>query len=148
MMLRSIGLRALLLTAALILLALASGCPGDGSALVDGMIPGGIEPTLASIQSHVFGAVCTNCHVPTGPAAFMPLDSEDASYRNLVGVPSLEQPLLDRVEPGDPEGSYLVHKIEGRPSILGDRMPPSPESALTAEQIGVIREWISKGAPR
>jgi mono/diheme cytochrome c family protein len=123
----------------------ASGCPGNGSALGGGGL-GGIEPTLPSIQEHVFGAICVNCHVPGGTGSFMILDTAEHSYQSLVDVPSLEEPSLDRVEPGDPELSYIVHKIEGRPTIQGDPMPPPPESRLDADQIAAIRAWIENGA--
>ena len=124
----------------------ASGCPGNGSGLGGGGIGGGIEPTLSSIQEHVFGAICINCHVPGGQADFMILDTAQHSYENLVDHPSFEDPFLDRVEPGDPELSYIVHKIEGRPTIQGDPMPPPPETRLAPDQIAAIREWIENGA--
>jgi len=125
----------------------AAGCPGDGSAIPD-MMNGDLEPTLDSIQARVFGAICVDCHVAGGPGSFMPLNSADASFQNLVNQPSLEFVGLDRVEPGDPEASYLVHKIEGRSGIVGDRMPPPPQSMLAADEIEAIREWILAGAPR
>ena len=122
------------------------GCAGDGSEL-GGMMNGGIEPTLASIQANVFTPICTECHFPGGPGP-MPLTSEDVSFQSLVGVQSIEIPGLLRVEPGDAEDSYLVHKIEGRGTISGNRMPPPPRAMLTAEQIDAIIEWIEMGAPR
>jgi hypothetical protein len=144
---RSARLTVLAVAGVATLVLAASGCPGDGSALGGGGT-GGIQPTLPSLQEHVFGAICINCHVPGGPGDFMLLDTEEHTYQNLVDVPSLELPSLDRVEPGDPEASYIVHKIEGRADIGGDRMPPPPESALSPEQIAAIREWIENGAPR
>ena len=78
----------------------------------------------------------------------MPLDSEDVSFQNLVNVQSIEQSGLLRVNPGNPESSYLVHKIEGRATISGSRMPPPPRAMLTAEQHDAIVEWIAMGAPR
>lgn len=111
------------------------------------MMNGGIEPTLASIQANVFTPICTECHIPGGPGP-MPLTSEDVSFQNLVGVQSIEISGLLRVEPGDAEDSYLVHKIEGRGTISGNRMPPPPRAMLTAEQIDAIIEWIDMGAPR
>jgi len=134
--------------AAAVLLALsACGCPGDGSQIDEMMnVPPQITPTLRSIQAQVFGAICTDCHVPGGPGPF-PLHSEDASFDNLVGVPSVEVPLL-RVAPGDSENSYLVHKIQGRPEIAGERMPPPPQPVLTQTQIDAIVQWIEMGAPR
>jgi cysteine-rich repeat protein len=105
----------------------------------------GIQPTLASIQENVFTPICTECHVPGGPGPFS-LESESVSFANLVDVPSFEVFGLDRVEPGDPENSYIVHKIEDRMGIIGQRMPPPPRPILTQEQIDAIREWIQDGA--
>ena len=153
-----------------------AGCAGDGSELVDDMMGGMVcgdgtvdldeecddgntasgdgctadctseLATLAWIQTNVFSAVCVQCHFPGGPGP-MPLDSEQASFDNLVNVPSIEVALL-RVEPGNSEDSYLQHKIEGRATIAGTRMPPPPRPSLTAEQVEAIRLWIDNGAPR
>ena len=129
-----------------IALLLLAGCAGDGSQIEDDMMGGGgIEPTLASIQAHVFTPICTECHVPGGPGP-MPLTSEAVSYQSLVNAQSIELPPMLRVSPGDSESSYIVHKIQGRASIDGDRMPPPPRSMLTAEQIAAIVEWIDAGA--
>ena len=48
--------------------------------------------------------------------------------------------------PGDPENSYLIHKLEGRPGIVGVRMPRGTGPFLTAGQITIIRRWIELGA--
>ncbi len=128
-------------------LLVVTGCAGDGSELDTMMPPGGIQPTLESIQLEVFTPICAQCHFPGGPGP-MPLDSADASFANLVNVPSLRSPLL-RVAPQDPDNSFLVHKIEGREGIAGQRMPP-PQAGppLTGEQIQAIRQWITDGALR
>jgi hypothetical protein len=46
---------------------------------------------------------------------------------------------------GDPENSYLVHKLRGQ-RIVGERMPlgrtPLPDSLIEA-----VGAWISAGAP-
>ncbi len=52
---------------------------------------------------------------------------------------------LDRVEPGDPDNSYLIHKLEGTQAV-GDRMPQGGPF-LDEETIGDIRQWIADGAP-
>jgi len=136
------------LLAALIAATLATAaCPGDGSRIPDDMVGGGIQPTLASLQEQVFGRICTDCHVPGGIGP-MPLDDAATTYQNLVGVDSLEIPGIPRVAPGDPDGSYVVWKIEGRPQIFGDRMPPPPQPMLEAEHIEAIVEWIRQGAPQ
>ena len=138
--------RATSIQIALLVVALATGCPGDGSEL--GMAGGGaIQPTLASIQTLVFTPRCASCHFPAGPGP-MSLDTEDASYQNLVSVATACPPGGARVAPGDPSSSYLVQKIEGQVGVCGDRMPPPPQSLLTTEEIDAIRLWIMDGAPR
>ena len=68
------------------------------------------------------------------------------SYAALVGVSSIERPGVLRVVAGDPENSYLIHKLEGRPSIVGVRMPRGTGPFLTDGQILVIKRWIETGA--
>jgi len=51
-----------------------------------------------------------------------------------------------RVVPGDPHGSYLIHKLEGRSDIIDSRMPLGGPF-LTQTDIDVIRTWIAQGAP-
>lgn len=100
-------------------------------------------PTLSSIQSLVFDPRCVEHHGDHAVQAGLDL-SEGMSFEALVGAPST-QAALNLVAPNDPENSYLIHKIEGRAGIAGGRMPPSGD-ALTAEEIGAIRDWISAGA--
>lgn len=126
------------------LLAVAVGCEhGDPV----GMNENGLQPTLSSLQENVFSTNCalSGCHA--GPSPQQGLDlSAGATHDNVVNVASTERPEVDRVEPGNPDASYLVHKIEGRSSIVGERMPLGREP-LSQEQIDVIREWIANGAP-
>jgi hypothetical protein len=104
-------------------------------------------PTLASIQDTVFGPKCSGCH--TGPTSNalpggMDLSSATASHASLVGVTSIESPTLQRVKAGDPDNSYVVHKVEGT-AASGQRMPLGgpPLGPVT---IAAIRKWISDGA--
>jgi len=48
------------------------------------------------------------------------------------------------VVPGDPDASYVIHKLEGT-GICGMRMPRG-RPALSAGDIGTIRTWIAEGA--
>jgi hypothetical protein len=50
------------------------------------------------------------------------------------------------VIPGDPDNSYLVHKVEGAPGIVGQRMPRTAGPFLTPGQILILRRWIALGA--
>ena len=53
---------------------------------------------------------------------------------------------LDRVEPGDPDNSYLIQKLEGAPGIMGSRMPQGGPF-LDQATVDMIRQWIMDGAP-
>jgi hypothetical protein len=62
---------------------------------------------------------------------------------NLVGVASSQDPGTQRVNPNNPDISYLIQKLEG-PGVTGGQMPPS--GALQQSDIVTIRQWISDGA--
>lgn len=115
-----------------------------------------LEPTFASIQRDIFettdaaGRVsCVTCHTNIGrnPAAGLNL-LHDVAYDQLVNASATQVPSIKRVTPGDPQGSYLVHKVEGRAGIVGRRMPFNGPPYLSDGQILIIRRWIELGAPR
>jgi hypothetical protein len=107
--------------------------------------------TLDALQASVFTPSCavSGCHSgPTGNPLPTGLDltTADASFANLVGVASSQQPAVLRVATGDPDNSYLVQKIEGT-AASGARMPLGG-GALPQAVIDDIRQWISDGANR
>lgn len=142
--------RCLAAATSLALLVLAMGCDEKLSD-VAGPTPG-LAPTFSSIQQQIFQTTdssgrlaCTQCH--QGPAAPFGLSLlPDEAYQNLVGVPSGGKPGAVRVVPGDPENSYLIHKLEGRSDIVGQRMPRTAGPFLTDGQISIIKRWIAEGA--
>jgi hypothetical protein len=68
----------------------------------------------------------------------MNLSDEAVSLNSLVGVPSENDPLMqDRLEPGMPEMSYLMDKIDGTDP---QQMPPS--GPFPQEEVDAIRKWI------
>jgi len=101
-------------------------------------------PTFGQVQQ-VFTANCafSGCHAGATPQEGMNL-SEGQAYANIVNVPSNQMPGLDRIEPNDPDNSYLVRKIEG--TGLLQRMPAG-SPALPDATIQLIRDWVSAGAP-
>ena len=102
--------------------------------------------TLASLQSGIFGPICSGCHSGVGatlPGA-MNLTSQSATAAALINVTSLEVPALKRVLPGDPANSYVVHKVEGTQTV-GGRMPLGG-TPLTQQQIDDVKAWIQAGA--
>jgi hypothetical protein len=114
-----------------------------------------LEPTFSSIQRDIFDTTdssgrqsCVSCHTSVGRVPPVGLDlTSGNSYSRLVGVSSVERPGVLRVAAGDPDNSYLVHKLEGRPDIVGVRMPRGTGPFLTDGQMLVIRRWIAQGAP-
>lgn len=104
-------------------------------------------PTLAEVQAQVFTPSCalSGCHLGAGAPFGLDL-SEGRAYTNTVGVRSGEVPALFRIAPGDPDASYLVHKVEGREGIVGARMPLG-RPPLSEQRIALLREWIADGAP-
>ncbi len=105
-------------------------------------------PALSDLQVSVFDVTCalSGCH--TGANALMGLDlSAGSTYANTVNVPSVQVPDLLLVNPGKPDSSYLVAKLEAN-SLLraGTFQMPLGRSPLTDAQIQGVREWIEAGA--
>jgi hypothetical protein len=111
-----------------------------------------LEPTLSSIQREIFDTTdssgrlaCINCHNGRNP--FVPGNlTAGQSYTTLVNARSVLKPALLRVAPGEPDNSYFIHKLEGGPGIVGERMPRGTGPYLTPGQMLVIRRWIELGA--
>jgi hypothetical protein len=113
-----------------------------------------LEPTFSSIQREIFESTdaagrtsCVTCHTNVGknPSGGMNL-LHDVAYDQL-SISSTQKPGTQRVIPGNPDGSYLINKLEGTAST-GRRMPFNGPPYLTSGQIAIIRRWIEIGAPR
>ena len=114
-----------------------------------------LQPTFSSIQREIFEttdasgrAACTNCHTDVGgrnPSGGLNLRREVA-YAALVNVASRAKAGAVRVVPGDAANSYIVHKLEGRPDITGERMPRTGGPYLTEGQLTILKRWIATGA--
>lgn len=110
-----------------------------------------LAPTFSSIRAEILQSTdlagrtaCVNCHRPQGGT---PINLQDDPYAALVGVASRQKPGAILVVAGDPDGSYLVQKLEGRSDIIQLRMPRNGPPYLTPGQMTVIRRWIANGAP-
>ena len=121
---------------------------GDGSAggtyssVFEVMIP---PATLSQIQQEILTPNCatSGCHVPNNPPDGLLL-TDGNTWSNTVNVAAVQRPGLMRIEPGNPDNSYLVKKIEGV-DIEANRMPLGRDP-LSAEQIELIRRWVAEGA--
>lgn len=128
---------------------LLGGCAGDGTGLDANGRP--IPPAppanndFQEIQDTIFTPICTTCHIGAGAPAGLRLDAGN-SYAMLVNVASAEVPGTLRVNPGNPNASYLVQKIEGTAAV-GVRMPANGPPYLPQDRIDLVRRWIAAGAP-
>jgi hypothetical protein len=120
------------------LLLVVTGCSGGNNGMnMDSMA--GSPPSMMltadfdSIQANIFTPICAGCHGGANPAANLSLDAAH-SYNDLVNVPSTEEPVLDRVKPGDPTDSYLVIHLQKD----GD--------GASASDIQFVVQWIQDGA--
>lgn len=141
------------ITTTLLAMAALAGCAGNGqgldangSAAGSGDGGGPLTADFQSIQDNIFTPICTKCHLGAGAPEGMQLDATH-SYAAIVGVPSAEQPNLKRVDPGDPDSSYIIHKLEGGPAITGERMPFGGPY-LSQAMIDVVRQWVTNGAQK
>jgi hypothetical protein len=99
---------------------------------------------FSEIQTNVFTPDCATagCHDGGTMAANLNLEAA-SSYANLVAIASTQDAGVQRVNPGNPDMSYLITKLEG-PGASGGQMPPN--GPLPQAEIDVIRQWITDGA--
>jgi hypothetical protein len=110
---------------------------GDGSTMD--------PPTFDEVRERIFEPSCafSTCHTGASPAGELSLAGD--SYAHLVDIPAMQDPDTLRVEPGSPETSYVMRKLEGR-QLSGEPMPPG--APLSEERLALIRDWIAAGAIR
>jgi hypothetical protein len=133
-----------------LVLLLAAACGSVKSPTEPSSEPGGgaASFTFTRIQAEIFTPNCvkSGCHDAASASGGQVL-AAGVSYNQIVNRPSTENSTLDRIEPGDPERSYMVKKLRGDPDIVGDRMPLDRPGGLPREQIDGIIAWVRAGAP-
>jgi hypothetical protein len=145
------ALRAMLWAITALSAAGLGACSGSGMGLdANGnpIVPGqsGTVPLSAdfnSIQANVFTPICSVCHIGASAPEGLILDAQH-SYSLLVNVPSTEVPSILRVNPGNPNNSYIIQKLEGHAAVGGQM--PLDETPLPAATIAFIAQWITDGA--
>ncbi len=133
--------------ALVVILGLAASCGDMKLPLApDGGPPPDPSATFTRVQNEVFNGNCViaGCHAALGAQKGMNL-SPGASYANIVGVPSAEMPGLSRIQPSDPDRSYLVKKLRGDADITGVRMPDG--GSLSPAGVKLVIDWVRRGAP-
>jgi hypothetical protein len=144
-------------TAAVVLVTTHSGCQTmpppqpaqpDPDAPDAGDMQGGDAVLFEDEVQKIFNARCATCHSVGGFAdvrGIRALLTTGDSYDLIVNQPSVQDPDLTIVVPGDSANSLLFEKISSDAPTVGARMPlGGPE--MPAAEIEVIRRWIDEGA--
>jgi len=108
------------------------------------------EPTWTVVQADL-SSRCGPCHTTNTRAGLTDLNDYDEAYENLVGEGADQVPALNRVEPGEPDNSYLVHKVRGTHEDVGgdgDPMPPGNRTPLSDHEMELLETWIVNGAAK
>ncbi len=118
-----------------------SGDSGDGASSSDDG-----SAVALSFDSDVLPIIAENCgcHRSASPSAGLDM-TDDAAYESLVGQPSSNG--LPYVTPGDPDESYIAHKLEGTQVAAGgggNQMPLGGD--LSNADVATIVQWIADGA--
>ena len=119
----------------------------DDTGPVDtGTDDGGLALSFAlDIYGPIIEPSC-GCH-EDGAGGMVLGDDAATAFAAIVGVPSNDVPGMARIEPGDPENSYLFRKVEDTHIDAGgegNKMPPGGQ--LDASEIDTIKLWIEGGA--
>ncbi|MBI1813690.1 MAG: hypothetical protein HYR72_01795 [Deltaproteobacteria bacterium] len=135
------------LLGAVVLLTTVLSCAGAGPDVGSDAAGG-----LAAIQRDIFNPSCISgsCHNPISRAGNLSLVEADA-YHDLLQQPTnnavAQQAGLRRVQPFEPDNSFLVIKCVNPAPGEGGRMPLTG-AQLSAAQVEQIRVWIRTGAPQ
>ena len=115
-----------------------------------GAFAGATDVTFGTIEDNLFKNSCatTGCHGFNNDAPMSLLKTE--AYDNLVCQLSVQAEGYYRVNPGNPQQSYILYKLRGTASEVGgdpDTQMPKDGDPLEAETISALEAWIAAGAP-
>lgn len=105
------------------------------------------EATLTAVRADIFDPRCSAsvCHSNGGARD---LDLKNEPFEGLVDVPSIADPDILRVKPGDPDNSLLFQVVQANvpDAELGelDQMPVGGQ--LDEADLDQLRRWIEEGA--
>ena len=110
--------------------------------------PQPMGPATFTEIAQFMGQNCSisGCHGATGTQPIQKpqnLSTSASAYAALVNVRAAGEPVFLRVQPGNPDSSYLIIKLEGRNNV-GLAMPPG--GSIGAARISRWRAWIAAGA--
>jgi mono/diheme cytochrome c family protein len=120
-------------------------CAGDdtGDTDTDTDTDPAATPTYAADIQPIFDTSCVSCHTTGAASAGLDLTAS----ANIVGVVSTQAAPMNLVEAGDPDNSYLWHKVNGTHGGAGGSGEQMPQgSELAAADLATIEAWITGGA--
>jgi hypothetical protein len=110
----------------------------------------GASVMLSTDVQPIFNSNCS-CHT-SGSSGGLSL-AIGSAHGNIVNQPSSQLPSMDRIEPNDPNNSYLWRKINNTHVAAGGSGCSMPydcsvsPSLLSATDLTTIETWINSGAP-
>jgi hypothetical protein len=155
----------------------SAGCGGSSSSTSGGNDPcydySAFTPTAAHFGADVLPifqrscGISTSCHQTQnntnknqpylGPAKdnVATAAEKKAIIAGIVGVKSVGEPEMNNVTAGDPDASFLMHKLDGvectklacaAKKTCGTLMPQGSSTPMDAAERDTIRSWIKNGA--
>ena len=122
----------------------AAGNEDSNTVEIQGSTPGSVS--FSRDVEPLLDASCARngCHAGVNPSEDLDLRSGRA-HAALVDVTAIQcSDGRARVDPANPAGSYLIHKITGENLCAGTVMPKG--GGLTPAEIQLIRDWVAAGA--
>jgi mono/diheme cytochrome c family protein len=104
------------------------------------------EPVSLSAQVQPFlNFQCVACHLTgaeSGGLNLEPGKTRDELLEESDGAP------IPRVTPGDPEASYIVHKLRGTHLEVGGSgsLMPQGATSVSEELLALVERWVLQGA--
>ena len=123
-----------------LVVAMVAGCGGTGDEAT-------LEPTLSSIQQHIFTPKCAtaSCHASAIAPHLLSL-REGESWRTLRNG-SVLLPFKMRIVPGSTNGALMsaIQVDQWSNGVKTVRRMP-PDSQLNANEIATVGDWTAAGA--
>jgi hypothetical protein len=112
-------------------------CPTDATSDVP------LELQVKGVIDHI----CDNaeCHGLGGSGVAFLAFTAGNEFTDIINVPSTERPSMLRVKPGDPDNSYVFHKLNCDGFIIDACMPLGIQGPSAFAQM--FHDWIEAGAP-
>jgi hypothetical protein len=134
----------------LVLVMVIIGCSSSTSSTSSSDSSGTSTSNEISFKNDVLPVLTSNCvvcHQGSSPPGNLNLEPANA-FNDLVNAPSIQSSLM-LVDPGAPDKSYLMNKLNGTQTDVGGSGVQMPYGAppLSQAQIATISRWISENAP-